>query len=236
MILFIPAGLYIIIQSPSGLTQLPNSQDERLFPPQITEDASFPALIIDDKENRQNDANLLPNKFQNLQDGYDLYDPLYVSWLERYHPESLHSYTAVHKDVPADQYSLACAEDSLSVLFSHVTPSEPLSIGTGGHSGTFATLLTESSAELGASLNTQATSAMCTKSHGVTSTPGSSDYHICRPSPVSSKSSIPPAKQQSAKSLLFLLTLHLQPMYILLLLSHLRVQPQQLLDAQLQKE
>ena len=37
----------------------PNSEDEGLFLPQITEDTSLPAAIADNKENRQSDANLL---------------------------------------------------------------------------------------------------------------------------------------------------------------------------------
>ena len=113
----------------------PNSEDEGLFPSQITEDTSLPAMIADNK-NWQSDANLLQfsdeqiSKFTRcLEEGYDLYDPVYVSWLEQYHPECLQSYTALHKVVPADRYTLACAEDSLSAFFSHVIPTDLYALG-----------------------------------------------------------------------------------------------------------
>ena len=74
----------------------PNLEDKGLFPPQITEDTSLPAVIADNKENRQSDANLLQfsaeqvSKFtRRLEEGYDLYDPVYICWLEQYHPECL---------------------------------------------------------------------------------------------------------------------------------------------------
>ena len=60
-----------------------------------------------DKENRASDANQ-PHftteevaKFtRRLEEGYDLHDPVYVKWLEQYHPDSLSSYTASCKDIP----------------------------------------------------------------------------------------------------------------------------------------
>ena len=90
-------------------------------------------MIADNKENRQSDANLLQfsaeqiSKFtRRLEEGYDFYDPVYICWLEQYHPECLQSYTALHKDVPADRYTLACAEDFVCILLPHYTNRTPM--------------------------------------------------------------------------------------------------------------
>ena len=57
----------------------------------------------DEKENRESDTNVpqfsaeqVAKFTTQLEEGYDLYDPVYSSWLEQHHPESLKSYTASH--------------------------------------------------------------------------------------------------------------------------------------------
>ena len=93
----------------------------------------------DNKENQASDANQ-PHftteevaKFtRRLEEEYDLHDPVYIKWLEQYHPESVSSYTASCKDIVPDQ--LPCAEDSVSAFFSDVEPTEPLSVDPGASS------------------------------------------------------------------------------------------------------
>ena len=103
-----------------------------------------------DKENRASDAN--QSQFstaqvsvftRRLEEGYDCYDPVYVSWLIQYHPGYLESYTDSCKSFPPDE--LTGVENSVSGFFSHVDPTEPLSIVTGENSAMLCTPLNKSS-------------------------------------------------------------------------------------------
>ena len=160
----------------------------------------------DNKENQASDANQ-PHftteevaKFtRRLEEGYDLHDPVYIKWLEQYHPESVSSYTASCKDILPDQ--LPCAEDSASAFFSDVEPTEPLSVDPGASSTPLTTSKSGSSTCTPRRTLIDSTTLTSPRQTAGAPCPSASlNAHVSQPIPSSCTLSTPAIKAHSTQS------------------------------------